>query len=512
MLEPNHTEERETHVRSHALRKPRSALSAPLSVGLGSLLFVLFLTSAIGYATGDVKYMYVGIAMAAAAAPLVVSASRGWDLFEPISLVGFALSWATAARAVYLVAGGSRAPLLMMGQTWSEVIGYAFLSLCGVIFLCLGYMSCKSRLPIEKIVPVNLPVHNGRVYLLAVLTLSLGIIGAAVFISRNGIDLSGGILGLSVKRSNIIIDDNGVISYAVGIERYVAAFSQYGFLLLAGAGLCSRGSRGAIFGILLLSLFIVTCIVPFLASSRSTIIVPIINFCIIAYYFKKLKMKYVMIGLVFAAIVIVGMGNIRSINQTGSAAQGGVLDAVLGAGNGIDLVRTSGIMGRSDALELRLHGSSYAALAVAPVPRALWTGKPDVALGPWVKQVLYGQPVRNNGWPSGMIAEAYLNFGFIGVPLVMYLFGWLLAFLYKTVRPWLGVSFLVTVVYGSAIWRLAFGTIGLNFAQGVMQTLEFAVPMTLLALLALRWPARGFRPQFGFRAGRQSHVHHTRFG
>ena len=110
---------------------------------------------------------------------------------------------------------------------------------------------------------------------------------------------------------------------------------------------------------------------------------------------------------------------------------------------------------------------------------------------------MFGQRVRKSGWPAGMIAEAHINFGRAGIIPAMAIFGAFLRIFYESCRPFLGISLLVTVVYSVSIWRLAFGTIGLNFAHGILQTLQLTLPMLFFVLLA-RAPRRRRNPVASF--------------
>ncbi|MEZ5841083.1 MAG: hypothetical protein R3D02_11905 [Hyphomicrobiales bacterium] len=125
---------------------------------------------------------------------------------------------------------------------------------------------------------------------------------------------------------------------------------------------------------------------------------------------------------VLAIAFITVMGNLRSINQTGRPV-GNALEAVVGSGNGIDLYRSVAIMKRVPQYHDYLRGSSYLSLVTSFIPRAIWAEKPNPSLGPWVKSELFGEDVRNNGWPPGMVAEAYINFGSVGIVLCMAAWG-----------------------------------------------------------------------------------------
>src|SRR5690606_27981804 len=111
-----------------------------------------------------------------------------------------------------------------------------------------------------------------------------------------------------------------------------------------------------------------------------------------------------------------------------------------------------------------LYGSSLLSLLTAPIPRAVWPDKPKPRLDPWVESELFDLPTRSNGWPPGMVAEAYINFGTLGIPLVMFIFGALLKLIYRTALPYLGSSPVITMAYAICIVRLSYNCFSLNFA------------------------------------------------
>ena len=167
-------------------------------------------------------------------------------------------------------------------------------------------------------------------------------------------------------------------------------------------------------------------------------------------------------------------------DYTGSVS---ILDSTLGSGNSIDFIRTSVIIDESDKKNIKLDGSSYLAFFTGFIPRQIWPEKPNVSLGPWVKTSIYGYTAKKNGYPPGMIAEAYLNFGLLGIIIAMYIFGGFLKIFYLSFQPLLGNSIVATAIYGASTWRLSFSTIGLTFAQGVYQALQFCIPILLLFII-----------------------------
>lgn len=455
----------------------RMAALASLAGCLGTGIIALLLSR--------YDYAFVSVAIATSLLPLSIAAWRGAELFEPISLVALAVGWSASARAIYMVAGGPRADFLMMGQSWGEIAYWSILSFAGIGALCLGYILTKVRVGVEAVVPpMGRYSRDGYFAGVGLLTL-LGFVGVALFIMENGIDLSRGLLALSVKRHVAIVGDDGSVAYGVGLPRVLSTLSAAAFVATAAYMIFNPRARNILMYSGVVGLALLAVAVPFLASSRGAVVVPIITVAMVAYYRRAFSIRHSILLVALVTIVVFAMGNLRSVNQTGSATDLDPFGSIVASGNGLDLARTSAIMNRADELNIRLHGSSYASLLVGFVPRSLWHGKPQISLGPWVKGTLFGQNVRSNGWPSGLIAEAYLNFGAVAVLPVMFLFGALLRVFYNSFSPWLGASLPFTLIYCSGAWLLSFGSLGLNFSQGILQAAQFSLPIIFPLGLAL---------------------------
>ena len=69
-----------------------------------------------------------------------------------------------------------------------------------------------------------------------------------------------------------------------------------------------------------------------------------------------------------------------------------------------------------------LLGESFLMFLVAPIPRVLWPEKPNVRIGPYVAQEILDFRNRSGAPPSG-IGEFYINFGWLGVLVGMFMLG-----------------------------------------------------------------------------------------
>ena len=97
-----------------------------------------------------------------------------------------------------------------------------------------------------------------------------------------------------------------------------------------------------------------------------------------------------------------------------------------------------------------LYGSSYAALLMTPIPRVIWSGKPQ-GIGPRTARTFFG---ALGGIPPGPIGEAFWNFHVPGLLLVFFMYGnfhrWLVrVFSHYHEKPGIIALYIFTLYYFS---------------------------------------------------------------
>jgi hypothetical protein len=467
------------------------ATSAAIAAALVVIPVVL-----IGVLMDNQGLIYCGLCVMAFLIPLYVGLRRGaeFDLFEPINLVAFAVLFGSTLRAVWLLlSDSSRVGFIMMGTTFDEVLANMPLILLSLLAFTIGYALFPTRLRLEKMAFFrDYALGRQRFWFAVCLAGGISLIGIPWMIIEYGISFDAGILAASQKRVVAYLNDSGEIVYGSGFQRFLAFGAVHGFSLIAAAVLARRlrMNAGIVFAVIVLAAM--SIVTPFLTSNRSSFVLILLNLLIFGYYYKRVSLRSLLIALGISLFVLSTLGVVRQVNQTGAASDDmSAVDRILGSGNSLDFVRTSAIIDRVPDYAPFLRGQTYAALFTGVIPRAVWPDKPDVRLGGFVKNVIFGEE-SPGGWPSGMIGEGWINFGILGLFLPLFAFGVFLRFIYESVRPHLGVSFPITLIYAVSIWRLGFGTIGLNFAQGMIQTLSYAGPIIFLLIIA--------RAPTGFRA------------
>lgn len=98
--------------------------------------------------------------------------------------------------------------------------------------------------------------------------------------------------------------------------------------------------------------------------------------------------------------------------------------------SGIDIIAVS-----KDYIEQKglLLGSSYTLIPVAIIPSLIWSAKPEISMTTWFHDEVYRTSYEISFLERGLqgnnfllVGEAYLNFGMLGIPVIMFIYGFVL--------------------------------------------------------------------------------------
>ncbi|MEQ9167694.1 MAG: O-antigen polymerase [Fulvivirga sp.] len=227
------------------------------------------------------------------------------------------------------------------------------------------------------------------------------------------------------------------------------------------------------------AIFLLSIIIGFLATgSRSSVIVVLVAF--LACYLLKTR-KIPKISSVLAAIVAVLLFGLLGQIRTASTFNQGKwswddidfdyqtnLDRAADESEawkslGADLATYVSVPERVDFL----YGKTYMAAIAFWLPRAIWKDKPH-GVGYYTGREIYG---AGNGVPPGPIAEAFWNFGFLGVIVLAFLNGIVLSLVSNTFQlyyksPGVAVIYILIIAFG-----LTFSSLGLTT---ILQTVSIS--------------------------------------
>lgn len=133
------------------------------------------------------------------------------------------------------------------------------------------------------------------------------------------------------------------------------------------------------------------------------------------------------------------------------------------------------------------YGSSYLDSILILIPRALFAAKQTVNLDTIIGMSVFGcEAFGACGVPPGLIAESYLNFGIVGLPVMMLLCGWLTAWLdWKAA----GGTVLFRTLYAASFVYFGLSVLGSSVSSFMTQAV-----MHILVLLVAYFMLRRIRP------------------
>jgi oligosaccharide repeat unit polymerase len=412
---------------------------------------------------------------------------RKIDIFEPIILVYSAVAIGCPARAILVVFFGSeKFDYLTYGYTFDELNGPASLMILGLFSFAMAYaIVLNKRKPFYDSNFFNRKLCTRKVRAVCLLFLLVSLTGSLMFMSNTGVDFSNAET-ISNKRAVLIEEAAAENVYSSFSHlKFLASFADMGFLLFLTTILFNKKKAKLVDKVLLVILFLAACVTPFVSSSRMDIMLLMINASIIFYYFnqKKIPIKITIFSLIFVVFMAAFMGYLRA-NAQGNESDSyfNPIEATVGSGNFVDLARTGIIIDSMPRKLDYLYGESLVTFLIFPIPRVIWPEKPNVSLGPLVRSEIYNLPTKNNGFPPGLVAEGYMNFGLIGILLVPALYGIVLALFYSVFSSYLHTQ-IGLILYGAVIWRFAFVGAGLNFSQTIAQIVPDFIILTLICFV-----------------------------
>lgn len=132
------------------------------------------------------------------------------------------------------------------------------------------------------------------------------------------------------------------------------------------------------------------------------------------------------------------------------------------------------------------HGSTYRYLLITLVPRFLWPGKPSVNDSNRFYQLSYGvtkaQDLDHVAIGAGLIPEAFMNFGWVGIPVVMCLAGVILGVFERIFLGQHAGSFASAVGLAYVLQLLALNGQAAAYFGGMIQIIGLTVAIFLPAL------------------------------
>lgn len=271
-----------------------------------------------------------------------------------------------------------------------------------------------------------------------------------IFVLANA---AGGIEALVLQRG---VDTDQRVFAKIGGGHWHVLAALMGPAVLIAAALMDRPLRSPIFWVVLCIALIGKFVVT--GSRGGTLSILVLLFFILAARKGQIKMGRMFVFALSVLLIVGVMSDFRTQSRKMTSVSNYQYQSSIGdtTQRALGVFSKYSSQGNSDypiyALvpesKPLLLGESYFSILVAPIPRALWAGKP---MGVGRKASETFMPYKKGGVPPSAAGEAYWNFHVVGVVLVFLLWGVFLRFVWKSVAvrrmPGVMALYVVTIFY-----------------------------------------------------------------
>ena len=415
---------------------------------------------------------------------------KPYDIFHPLNFVGLSIFFGVFGRVLFLMTSQNQvAQDLLEGYPIEAIVPGAVLSAIGSVLICVGY-SVTGTLSLRMVMLSRLfkKFSSPRFMIMLPLFFVACLIATALFLQATGFQYSG-LASLSTKRRVLI---NGVES-SLGYHRLIAQDLSRVILLVLIAIFLSSKRRSVWLFVGIAAFSTLAIALPFLASSRANVLLTLIAMCVVVNRIRGLSLTNLVASGIVSVVILTGMLALRRENNRGITASDTVFDLgmepLFGNKNFACVVKLGHVYQSVPGVMAYKYGSSYLTILYSPIPRTVWEDKPSILMGREITEKLYNRGLdlrdKGGGTPPGMLAEAIINFGVIGFPFVVLLFGCLLRVLYNTLDHLAEVSVAGVALYGAVIPGFT-----LQLMSGEFSTAAIKLGTALILVIAVSLAAR----------------------
>lgn len=478
-----------------------------------SILFAISLSAAtvlfiIGITTSDNRFLLVAVSTLSLAMLLVlpVLARLPITLFDPFSLFTlYVLLGAVGNSYIIAFRDSPRRTALMNGNPLELFIWGGVWLAVAMFVVGLGYVSSRRRLRVERILPNDKYFTEAGLHLCALIGLVIALAATVVFIQQTG--GINGLANLSRKRAIAVASGSEIVYASAGYLRLLSALPMM-FLYMLLPVYLRRQKPMKLWQILfLLALLLAGVAIPFLSSSRSDIAYSLIGILFIVSVWRKLTVRFaITAGLIVltAFSIMTGLRVYANVSVGNSDAaelsfQNPIID-LMESGNGMSLSGTTLIMdGVPERMDYKL-GVTFFSWLVAPIPRSIWPGKPQISLGKEIKSNILQLPATKSGRPASIIAEGFINFGFIGFFALSYFLGYIMRLVSNSFLPILKDNIFTVSIYFTLFLNLPSLSNG-SLSQATVRSLTDIFPLYLAVWVAILLSVRPAKRYFHSAVG-----------
>jgi len=449
-------------------------------VNIGFLGFVIS-----GSALGENSHFLIALAFFILSLPAYyqyLSSER--EIFSPLNLVFANLFIGVLIQTVMISFDLDLAKTLALNAILDfEVILNGLLALTvAVFFLLVGYgyspSSSRYRPHQEDDYSASIWVRK-RLIVMCILFCGITLLSVVYFVIS--FDVLSDLSRFSVKRRS---EDVG----GTGILRFGMRFSQVACLVMLTYHLaCKRdGFRSGVVPYIVVA-FILASAGPILSSSRSLLLYFIIAiFAVHHFSTGGWKIRNVGYAVLVASIIISVMGGLRYAQQRSVSLQAfqeevgvaGSFGKVASSNNFLGIKKTAVLMDIVPSEVPHTYGTTYLLWMITPIPRSIWPEKPIVRIGGVLGEQVFGTR-ETNGIPPGFVGEAYLNFGWLGIPLVALCFGVIFRKFFESYGRNCYSSPRSILIYSILFVPIVFSSLSSDFTGFISRSGQIIIPLII---------------------------------
>ncbi|RWR44276.1 oligosaccharide repeat unit polymerase [Sinirhodobacter ferrireducens] len=449
--------------------------------GLLAALLALVLSS------GQSNWLLFGFGQLSLPALLLVPSllSRPIKVTDPLNLLLIGVIIGTVLQSALLAFGDSPARTFLMAD-WT-VDDYATGSLWVMLSLFIigtTYSLTTKRIKIRRFLPSAKHFSAAGVSIGVLIGILVSLFALVTYLkATGGFSLS----EISRKRTVEFISNGQVVYAGGGYSQLFANISRYMLLILLGFFLQRKKRLGIANTILLVLMFLLAAALPFFSSSRGSLLQILFGALYVFVAFRNVTWRSLLLAALIPTFIFGAMTGLRSAYQgrtSGFHIENPLL-TMAESGNGLAIGSTTAVLyGVPERMPYQL-GSTLTSWIFAPIPRSIWPGKPETALGRRIKEEIYHIGALRNGFPASFMAEGYINFGWLGFLLFSALFGFGLRLIANSFAPLKSATPTAPVLY----YIVASNFVGLSNINLSLAAIRFGMDLFafLFAYMLLRY-------------------------
>ncbi len=459
-----------------------------LYLGL-SLYGILAALLALVLSSGQSNWLLFGFGQLSLPALLLVPSllSRPIKVTDPLNLLLIGVIIGTVLQSALLAFGDSPARTFLMAD-WT-VDDYATGSLWMMLSLFIigtTYSLTTKRIKIRRFLPSAKHFSAAGVSIGVLIGILVSLFALVTYLkATGGFSLS----EISRKRTVEFISNGQVVYAGGGYSQLFATISRYVLLILLGFFLQRKQRLGFANTTVLVLMFLLAAALPFVSSSRGSLLQIFFGMLYVFVAFRNVSWRSLLITALIPIFIFTAMTGLRAAWQAQTSSSEvqfkNPLLTMAESGNGLAIGSTTAVLyGVPERMPYQL-GSTLTAWVFAPIPRSIWPGKPETALGRRVKEEIYHLGALRNGFPPSFMAEGYINFGWLGFFSFSALFGFVLRLIANSFDPLKSATPTAPVLY----YIVASNFVGLSNINLSLAVIRFGMDLFafLFAYMLLRY-------------------------